>query len=55
MSEPKREDENEYFNYYLEVGEDGLLYAVTEYETLITCWHINASIEIDNIVYLISL
>ena len=55
MSESKREDENEYFNYYLEVGEDGNLYGVTEYETIVTCWLINATIEIDDEIYLISL
>ena len=55
MSEQRNEEENEYFNYYLEVSEDGILYGVTEYETLITCWEVNATIEIDDEIYLISL
>ena len=55
MKEARKEDANENFNYYLEVSEDGILYGVTEYETLVTCWEVNATIEIDNEIYLISL
>jgi len=54
MKERKEEEENESYSYYLEVAEDGKLYGVTEYETLITTWEITASIEIDDIIYFIS-
>ena len=54
MKEQKREDEEKSFEYYIEVGEDGKLYGVTEYPTLITVWEITSTIEIDNEIYFIS-
>jgi len=55
MKEQNEKEENESFEYYLEVGEDGNLYGVTEYETIVTFWLVNATIEIDDEIYLISL
>lgn len=49
-----KEQEEEVYNYYLEVAENGKLYAVTEYATLVTTWEVNCTIEIDNILYFIS-
>ena len=48
-------DENVY-NYYLEVQEDGNLYLVTEYANgYITEWAANATIEDEGEVYFINL
>tara|TARA_R110002153_G_C13190287_1_gene485965 strand:- start:669 stop:833 length:165 start_codon:yes stop_codon:yes gene_type:complete len=49
------EQENVY-NYYLEVHEDGNLYMVTEYiNGYITIWAANATIETEGEVYFINL
>ena len=49
------EEENVY-NYYLEVQEDGNLYMVTEYiNGYITQWAANATIECEGEVYFINL
>ena len=54
MKERKEKEGNESFEYHIEVGEDGKLYGVTEYESLITTWEITSTIEIDNEIYFIS-
>jgi hypothetical protein len=42
------------YNYYLEVQEDGNLYAVTEYSSgLSSQWEVTATIEIENVLYFI--
>jgi len=49
------EEENVY-NYYLEIKEDGNLYMVTEYMNgYITEWTANATIEVNDEVYFINL
>lgn len=46
--------ENQLYNYYLEVQEDGNLYAVTEYANgYFTQWEVTSTIEIDNLIYFI--
>ena len=43
------------YNYYLEIQEDGLLYAVTEYSSgFITQWEVTSTIEIDNLIYFVN-
>jgi len=54
MREQSEEEESEVYKYYLEVADNGKLYAVTEYETLITTWEVNCSIKIDEEIYFIS-
>jgi hypothetical protein len=48
--------EENVYNYYLEVQEDGNLYLVTEYANgYITEWSANATIECEGEVYFINL
>lgn len=55
MKEQRDEEESEVCSYHLEVAENGKLYAVTEYATLCTTWEVTATIEIDDIIYMISI
>ena len=44
------------YNYYLEIQEDGKLYAVTEYSNgFYTQWEANSTIEIEQIIYFINM
>ena len=44
------------YKYWLEVHLDGNLYAVTEYENgMITKWEVNTTIEVDELIYFISI
>ena len=46
--------ENLKYNYWLEIQEDGNLYAVTEYENgWCTQWEVTSTIEIDDNIYFI--
>lgn len=48
--------EENVFNYFLEVQEDGQLYLVTEYANgYITQWKANCTMEVDDEIYFINL
>ena len=48
--------ENLQYNYYLEVQEDGNLYAVTEYSNgFSTQWQVTSTIEIDEVLYFVNI
>ena len=54
-------EEKENYNYYLEVDEDGTIWAVTEYgldefgDVVYSCWEVTATIEINNEIYFCNL
>jgi len=50
------EDQENVYNYYLEVQEDGNLYLVTEYENgFISQWKANCTLEDEGEIYFINL
>jgi len=57
MKEHQNEEEKQSYNYFLEVGEDGELYHITEYgydvngDVVYSEWIVNSTIDVDGTIY----